>query len=558
MSPRPRPRIGECTGRNAARRTAALAAACTVLAAATAAAQVPPAGPRVSSYHFTIDLPDSGGEIRGSAAIRLAGPGRSGDTLRLDLVGMSVDGAVDAATSRPIPFAYDGRTIVVPVAEQPVYSSASPALRVDWHGTPHDGLIIEANARGRWAAFGDDWPQRARAWIPTVDDPAHKAAVRWTITAPARLRVVANGRLEGRASAGAGRTTWTYVERHPIPTYTMVLGATEMTVSTHRPLIAGGDTIPMEVWTYPEDSAFADSTPFRRLTEVVETLQRIIGPFPYEKLAHVQSATRYGGMENSSAIFYAEQMYVRRTMREGVVRHETAHQWFGDAVTERDFHHLWLSEGFASYFDLVAGAMLDDDTVLARGMRADAESYMHSDVVGRPILDTTVTELTQLLDANSYQKGAWVLHMLRGYVGDTAFFTGIRDYYRTWRDSSVLSEDFEHVMERASGKPLGWFFDQWLRQPGYPKLDVTWRWDAAVREVVLEVAQVQPAAWGTFRLPDVVVELLDGSRVLARQVVELSGARQALRLAASAPPTGVRVDPDGALLLAATVRRGPP
>ncbi|HVO34303.1 MAG TPA: M1 family aminopeptidase, partial [Gemmatimonadales bacterium] len=529
------------------------------LAAAPATAQTRP-GPDVRSYHFTIDLPDSGSEIRGTAVIRIAFAGRRADTLQLDLVGMSVDSVNERLSLQPLPFEYDGKALRIglPVApaDQVPRVPVVWDIRVVWHGTAHDGLIIEPNARGRWAAFGDNWPQRARDWIPTVDDPAHKAAVRWTVTAPERVRVVANGQFVSRTPAGAGRVAWSYVEIHRIPTYTMVIGATEMTVSRHRPLISGRDTIPMEVWTYPEDSAFADSVPFHRITEVVESLQRIIGPFPYEKLAQVESSTRYGGMENSSAIFYAEQAYVAHWMDEGTVRHETAHQWFGDAVTERDFHHVWLSESFATYFDLVAGAALDGDSVLERGMRNEARGYFNSRVVDRPILDTAVTVLTQLLNANSYNKGAWVLHMLRGYVGDSSFFAGIRDYYRIYRDSSVLSEDFRRVMEQASGRPLGWFFDQWLRQPGYPQLDVRWSYDSTTRELVVNVAQVQPEAWGTFRLPGAVLELTDGSGQVTRRVVEIVSARQQmLRTPLGSPPTVLRVDPDGALLLTAAVQR---
>ncbi|HBZ69848.1 MAG TPA: peptidase M1, partial [Deltaproteobacteria bacterium] len=312
-----------------------------------------------------------------------------------------------------------------------------------------------------------------------------------------------------------------------------------------------------EVWAYPEDSAFADSVPFRRLTEVVEALQRFVGPFPYEKLAQVESSTRYGGMENSSAIFYAEQMYVSRRMTEGVVRHETAHQWFGDAVTERDFHHLWLSEGFATYFDLVAGAMLDGDTLLDNAMRRAAREVEASRVVDRPILDTTVTDPVQLLNENSYQKGAWVLHMLRGYIGRPAFYVGIREYYRTYRDSTALSDDLKRVMEQASGKELGWFFDQWLRQPGYPQLDVRWSYHSTTHEAVVNVAQAQPETWGTFRLPGVALEWSDSSGQVTRRVVEVAPARQqTLRIPLAAPPTSLRVDPDGALLLTATVRMG--
>jgi len=547
-----------------ARRAAGLAAACVVLAAA-APAQQPSGGPGpvVQRYQFRITLPDSGSEIRGTAVISTAIPGHDADTLRLDLVGMSVDSVNEASSLQPLPFLYDGKVLRIALPGAPADVRLPPTgvpwdVRVVWHGNPHDGLIIQPNNRGRWAAFGDNWPQRSRDWIPTVDDPAHKASVHWIVTAPDRVRVVANGRLEGRTPAGVGRVTWSYVEAHPIPTYTMVIGATEMTVSTHRPLISGSDTIPMEVWAYAEDSAFADSVPFRRLTEVVETLQRIIGPFPYEKLAQVESSTRYGGMENSSAIFYAEQAYVAKWMNEGVVRHETAHQWFGDAVTERDFHHLWLSEGFATYFDLVAGAALDGDSVLSRGMRDEARGYLNSPVVDRPLLDTAVTGVTQLLNANSYNKGAWVLHMLRGYVGDTAFFAGIRDYYRTFRDSSVLSDDFRRIAERASGRRLVWFFDQWLRQPGYPQLDVAWSYDSTAREAVVNVTQAQPSIWGVYRLPALALDFMAGSRLLARRVAEVGAAhRQMLRIPLDSAPTDLRVDPDGALLLTATVRRGP-
>ena len=531
-----------------------------VSGAAGATAQQPPdtSGPRIRHYGFYIALPDSGSEIRGIATISISFPARRIDTLRLDLVGMHVDSVTEALSGQTLPFGYDGTVlrILLPAAPPGVALplGAPWDVHVVWHGKPRDGLIVQPSARGRWSAFGDDWPQRARDWLPTVDDPARKAPVSWIVSAPADLQVVANGALQQRAGSG-GRMAWIYQEYHPIPTYTMVIGATRMTVSRHRPAILRADTIPIEVWAYPEDSAFADSVPFRRVTEIVETLQRLIGPFPYERLGHVESSTRYGGMENASAIFYDERMYVTRRMGEGVVRHETAHQWFGDAVTERDFHHLWLSEGFATFYDLVVGAALDGDSVYTRGIEAAAREVERSGVVNRPILDTTVTDLTQLLDANSYQKGALVLHMLREYVGRTAFFLGIRDYYRTYRDSSVLSDDFARVMERASGKKLDWFFDQWLRQPGYPRLDVAWRYDAAAGTAVLDVAQVQPAAWGTFRLPNLTLDFMDGTRLVARRVVDVSAARQTLRVDVPAAPGEVRVDPDGALLVTATVRK---
>ena len=222
------------------RRAGALLAFSAVGAAVAAAQQRPDTtGPRVQHYAFYVTLPDSGVEIRGTAVISISFPARRVDTLRLDLVGMQVDSVNELLSMRPLPFDYDGTALRIALPAAPagvaVPLGAPWAIRVVWHGAPRDGLIIQPNARGRWAAFGDNWPERARDWIPTVDDPAHKVTVRWTVSAPSGLQVVANGRLERRTAAAGGRTVWWYSEDHPIPTYTMVIGATRMTVSErHR------------------------------------------------------------------------------------------------------------------------------------------------------------------------------------------------------------------------------------------------------------------------------------------------------------------------------------
>jgi aminopeptidase N len=520
-----------------------------LLAALILAAAAPSAGQglrtRVVHYVFHVSVPDTGSMITGRADVCLARPiGGPRDTLSLDAVGLVVD-SVTGDRGR-LPFDNDSAHIR---AALPADWSGSPAcVRVSYHASPRDGLIIGSNSRGARVAFGDNWPERARYWLPVVDQPAAKATVAFSVDAPAGFRVVGPGGV-------FGPRMWR--ESHPIPPYTMVIGVAKFAVSHHRPVINGRDTIPMEVWTYPEDSAFADSVPFKHATTIVETLQRIIGPFPYEKLAHVESSTRFGGMENSSAIFYAEKPYVERRMEEGVVRHETAHQWFGDAVTERDWHHLWLSEGFASYFDLVAGAALHGDSVLTTGMRADAQSYMRSDVVDRPVIDTAQHDPLKLLNANNYQKGAWILHMLRGLVGDSAFFLGIREYYRRFRDSTALSEDFQQVMEEAAGRQLEWFFQQWLRQPGYPRLEVVWRYDSAAHQVRLDFSQAQSATWGSFRLPRVNVEIRSAGDAAVKRTVSVEGRRSLaiVDLPSSLTPAGVRIDPDGKLLLDVTVTR---
>ena len=508
-------------------------------------------------YLFTLHIPDTGSVVTGLAWVTIRRAAGASDTMRLNLVGMQVDSVwrADGYDSRTsVDFRYDGHILSTVV---PTNAGGTASIQVKYHGSPQDGLIIGSTARGRRAAFADNWPLRARFWLPTIDQPVDKASVSFLVDAPEGWRVVGNGKAQPcTRQVQEQRVLCRWEEIRPIPTYTMVIGAGEFTVSQHRPVINGRDTIPIEVWAYPEDSAFADSIPFRRATEIVEVMQRLIAPFPYEKLAHVQSSTRFGGMENSSAIFYAEKPYVERKMGEGVVRHETAHQWFGDAVTERDWPDLWLSEGFATYFDAVVGAALDGDSVLTRKMHDNAESYFKSDVTDRPIVDSAnAGDPVKLLNANSYPKGAWVLHMLRGLMGDSAFFHGLRTYYHTYRDANATSEDFQHVMEKAARADYGWFFHQWLHQPGYPQLDVTWRYDAGARRVLVGITQRQKPEWGLFRLPLVTLELRGSDGAVVRRDVAVAGRETNVRLDSPFAPTEVHVDPEGKLLLTTVVRR---
>ena len=268
--------------------------------------------------------------------------------------------------------------------------------------------------------------------------------------------------------------------------------------------------VPLTVWTFPQDSAYAVSGPFRRAGQIVEYFTSLIGPFPFPSLAHVESSTRFGGMENSTAIFYDEKRYREKNLGEPVVAHETAHQWFGDAVTEADWHHLWLSEGFATYLAALWGLHADGDSAFRAGMQTTGRHLFNSRDTAKPILDTTTRDLLGLLNSNNYEKGAWVLHQLRGLVGDSAFFAGLRSYYQTYRDSTALSSDFARIMSRAAGRDLDWYFRQALTQPGYPILDV--RWKHSGKTLTLDIGQTQPAEWGTYRIPGLEIAI-DGKPV---------------------------------------------
>ncbi|MGN6531316.1 MAG: M1 family aminopeptidase, partial [Ginsengibacter sp.] len=245
-------------------------------------------------------------------------------------------------------------------------------------------------------------------------------------------------------------------------------------------------------WVYPEnkDSGFKH---YAIAKNILQWYIRQIGPYAYEKLANVQSKTIFGGMENASCIFYFENS-VNDTGIESLFAHEIAHQWFGDNVTEKDWPHLWLSEGFATYMtDLYLENKYGKDS-LKNLMKQQRETVLRFYKNHKtPVVDTLQrNDLMHLLNANSYQKGAWVLHLLRRKVGDNLFWKAIRAYYKAYAGSNANTADFEKVFEKITGQNLQTFFKQWLFKPGQPMLKIQWSYNKASKSVSIKIEQTQP------------------------------------------------------------------
>jgi aminopeptidase N len=498
----------------------------------------------VRAYAFDLTLPDTGRTIVGRATISMVRHGVV-DSLRLDLLLHADSVTVDGV---PSPFTQQGGILAVRLPR----ASDSTTVTVAYRGAPNDGLVISHDKRGHWQAFGDNWPDRARHWLPTADHPSDKALVSWTVNAPDRLTVVANGALSGKTSAG-GRTTWSWREGKPLPTYLMVIAAAEM--DEHRVADArcvmteAGGCLTQLVYT-ASDSNVPMPRAFASAGDIAAFYASIVGPFPYEKLSHLQSTTIFGGMENATAIFYSDQAFRSGAMSTGLVAHETAHQWFGDAVTEREWAHLWLSEGFATYFaELYAEHAGGRDTLIAHMRAMRAGLVADADVVPtRPVIDTAETDYMRLLNKNSYEKGGFVLHMARALLGDSVFFTGIRSYYEAHRHGNASTDDLRLALEAASGRDLRWFFDQWLRRPGYPEIAWDWSYDRTARRVYLVVKQ-RPR-FGSFRFP-FVVEIEQATGAVSRVTIDVPAtpsSRFELPLTVDASPRRVTFDPDAQLL----------
>jgi aminopeptidase N len=177
--------------------------------------------------------------------------------------------------------------------------------------------------------------------------------------------------------------------------------------------------------------------------------------------------------------------------QQSLLAHEIAHQWFGNMATEKAYPHLWLSEGFATYFEMLYGEK-KDGMEEAASVRESKRKRIIAFVKNfkQPVVDS-VSPTMDLLNPNSYQKGGWILYMLRRELGDSAFHKGIQTYYTTYAGKNADTRDLQHVLENVSGKDLSVFFQQWLYTPGIPQLDIQWKYDRASGNVDITVKQLQ-------------------------------------------------------------------
>ncbi len=504
----------------------------------------------VIHYAFRVTVRDDADEIEGSATIevRFIEAGLSHLTIDLASPASGKGMTVASVTSQGKPAKFEHKDDRLRIAVDPSPGAGERrTFTVAYRGIPSAGLRIGKNLHGERTFFSENWPDLAHRWLPTVDHPSDKATSEFYVTAPARYQVVSNGLLQEETDLGDGRRMTHWKQSVPIATWLNALAVAQFTAH-HAGTVRG---VPLETYVFHQDGERAVPALEDPARRVLEFYIEHIGPFPYEKLGGVQAAGLSGGMELASAIFYGERNILGRGV-DGLVAHEVAHQWFGDAVTERDWEEIWLSEGFATYFALlflehdkgrdafVAGLKRSREVVLATEKRNPKLAVIHDQL----------TDTRQVLNRLVYEKGGWFLHMLRGRVGTPAFWKGIREYYRRHRDSNVSTDDFRRVMEEASGQDLAAFFQQWLRRPGSPEIQGTWHYRPDDHKIKIELKQVQSG--DPFRLSLQVGITNEGNERPQAETVELTERTQRFELSSDRPPTSVVLDPECWILMKAT------
>ena len=511
---------------------------------------------RPVNYIVSITVNDRLNEIvAASAQIKISAL-KKVSLIDLDFGDLTIDSV--KVNSNSTPFEHKNGQLNVKLVES-ADAGTNLTVTVNYHGKPKDGLVLTADKAGEPSAVGDNWPNRVHHWIPCLDHPSAKATVSFSVTAPARNTVVANGKLERVENTSNATRTWTYTESVPIPPYCMIIAVGEFA----RLEPPAPEVTPLTYFVPTPDRDFA-MRGFAPANSSLKFFSQTIASYPYEKLALIVGATRFGGMENSSAIVFSSTLFDPRPeapvssvfkIREGlvnVIAHEIAHQWFGDSVTESTWSDLWLSEGFADYFAGLFIQRYEGEPAFQRYMKQEADTYFNFEKNTRtPIHDTETEDLFKLLNANNYQKGAWVLHMLRSELGDEKFFRAIRMYYDAHKNSIADSEDLRMAFEKASGRDLKEFFASWVYGAGHPRYELSWEWKPDTKKVrlVLRQLQTEPAFPNTLPL-DIITS--SGNR---RVVLKPTGKETIEEVKLNESPVSINIDPENTILKEASQNR---
>ncbi len=426
----------------------------------------------VKHYNLALEVNDSTNQIQATMTISLKFK-QLVNEFQLDFVekdstgkGMNIESVFQNKDT--VAFTHSNNKITI----QPNFVNTDSVFNfeIKYDGVPKDGLIIGENLYGDRTFFADNWPNRAQNWFPCVDHPSDKATIEYAIIAPNHYHVIANGFSVEETNLTGDLKLYHYKTIVPLPTKVMTIGIARFAVQ----YIGETQNIPISTWVYPQtkEKGFYD---FANANNILNFFIEKFGEYPYQKLANVQSKTQFGGLENAGAIFYSEKIVNGKQNHEDLIAHEIVHQWFGNSASEIDWPHLWLSEGFATYFADLYILETKGEAAFQQRIKNERETVLnYYKKKQTPVIDTENTNLMSLLNANSYEKGAWVLHMLRKKLGDDAFWKGIKTYYEKFKFQNASSNDFKNVMAEVSGENLDVFFTQWLQKTGHPILKTSW------------------------------------------------------------------------------------
>ncbi|MGA2664724.1 MAG: M1 family aminopeptidase [Nitrososphaerales archaeon] len=496
--------------------------------------------------------------IAGRCHLKITPLGGDLSVVHLDAAEMRVSSVeLDGAAVR---FDHDGRRLSVRAAAP--LTPAPHLVTVEYSASPRHGVYFVHPDEGYPDKPVQAWTQSeaeaARFWFPCYDHPNDKAASEMVLTVPEGFQAISNGRLLSQETKGDGWTTYHWHESAPHSSY-----LNSFVVGRFVQVDASAGKVPLQYYV-PERKSKDALRYFGQTPEMVATFEQVTGvAYPYEKYAQVAVHDFiYGGMENISATTLVdnrfpdertEEDYAARYSRPErdhveLVAHELAHMWFGDLVTTRHWPHAWLNEGFATYMEAIYHGKKYGHDAFLQNMLYKALWHFDEDEsrYRRPIVENDYLYADDLFDSFTYEKAAWMIHQLRGILGDEAFFRGTAAYLRRFSYANADTDDYRKSMEEASGVSLERYFEQSFHRAGHPEFEVEYAWDGGVARVGVRQVQRTDEMTPVFDLPAEIVFYTRRGRLAKK--VRIGGESESFQFELDSEPSIVEFDPEGWLL----------
>ncbi|HEY0456844.1 MAG TPA: M1 family aminopeptidase [Verrucomicrobiae bacterium] len=449
----------------------------------------------IDIIHLMLDVtPDfKARSVSGSMTLRFKPIAKSLSELKLDGINLNVS-KVDSSDSLQGWQATDKNVILT--FAQPIPADKESTVTITYSVVPHQGLYFRTPEIGYKAEDMHIWsqgePDEARHWFPCYDAPNEKFTSEITCHVPEGMVVLSNGRQisEEKEPSGLKAVRWRQEKPHVNYLISLCAGYFKKVEDKYK-------DVPLAFWT-PASQVSQAALSFQDTKDIMGFFEQEIGiPYPWAKYYQVcVDDFGWGGMENTSittlndnTLHTAASENLRSS--QGLVAHEMAHQWFGDLVTCKDWAHVWLNEGFATFYDALYEGHKHGPEAMTYGFYGSAKGIFSQLNDTNSIVRRRINTPEEMFDYLAYPKGSWVLRMLRAQLGEDLYRRCIKTYVQRHQYGNAVTEDLNSIIEELSGRSFDRFFDQWVYHAHHPELGVTYSWDESAKLAKLTVTQNQ-------------------------------------------------------------------
>jgi aminopeptidase N len=428
--------------------------------------------------------------------------------------------------------------------EKPKDITDSADVRIIYSGTPKSmgfGSFVFSSEDNKPFIYSLSEPVFASTWYPCIDLPDDKAQVDIFITNDSSAVSVSNGKLVEVKTAG-DRRTYHWKTVYPISTYLIALYSGSYKTYSQKYISITHDTLQLVYYAFPKDFEEAKAD-FADHGNYIKVFEQIFGPYPFikEKYGVAEFLWDLGAMENQTITGIGAKFISGRKLFSDMLIHELAHHWWGDAVGPKTWKDIWLNEGFATYSEALYWEKQAGFSALQSTLSSKTGTFSHG---------TLYDPGNELFSRLVYDKGAWVLHMLRKEVGDKTFFSILKEYFKRFKYSNASTNDFKKVCENLSGKNLSVFFNQWVyKGEGIIELEYSWTTDISEKGYMtkIKIKQLQNG-YDIYKFPLDIKMIFDKDDDFTVSSSYVSSKDSLITLSSVKKPAKIILDPDKWLL----------